>query len=35
MPDIQIEKESKFKKLSKDDRDELARKISDWWGVFH
>lgn len=35
MPDIQIEKESKFKKLSKDDRDELARKISDWWGEFH
>lgn len=35
MPDIQIEKESKFKKLSKDDRDELARKISDWWGQFH
>ena len=35
MPDIQIEKESKFKKLSKDDRDELARKISDWWSEFH
>lgn len=35
MPDIQIEKESKFKKLSPDDRDELARKISDWWGEFH
>lgn len=35
MPDIQIEKESKFKRLSKDDRDELARKISDWWGEFH
>lgn len=35
MPDIQVEKESKFKKLSKDDRDELARKISDWWGEFH
>ena len=35
MPDIQIEKESKFKKLSKDDRDELAKKISDWWGEFH
>jgi hypothetical protein len=35
MPDIQIEKESKFKKLSKDDRDELAKKISDWWGQFH
>ena len=35
MPDIQIEKESKFKKLSKDDREELAKKISDWWGEFH
>lgn len=35
MPDIQIEKESKFKKLSKDDRDELARKISDLWNEFH
>lgn len=35
MPDIQIEEESKFKKLSKDDRDELAKKISDWWGEFH
>ena len=35
MPDIQIEKDSKFKKLSKDDRDELAKKISDWWGEFH
>ena len=32
MPDIQIEEKSKFKKLSKDDRDELAKKISDWWG---
>ena len=35
MPDIQIEEESKFKKLSKDNREELARKISDWWGEFH
>ena len=35
MPDIQIEKENKFKKLSRDDRDELAGKISDWWGEFH
>ena len=35
MPDIQIEKESKFKKLSPDNRDELAKKISDWWGEFH
>lgn len=35
MPDIQVEKESKFKKLSKDDRDELARKISKWWESFH
>lgn len=35
MPDIQIEKDDKFKKLSKDDRDELAKKISDWWEEFH
>lgn len=35
MPDIKVEKESKFKKLSKDDRDELARKISKWWESFH
>ena len=35
MPDIQIEKESKFKKLSKENRDEFARKISDWWGELH
>ncbi len=35
MPDIQIEKDEKFKKLSKDDREELAKKISDWWGEFH
>lgn len=35
MPDIKVEKESKFKKLSKDDRDELAAKISKWWESFH
>lgn len=35
MPDIQVEKESKFKKLSKDDRDELASTISKWWSDFH
>ena len=35
MPDIQIEKESKFKKLSKDQRDDLASKISGWWSQFH
>ena len=35
MPDIQIEKESKFKKLSKDKRDELASTISKWWSDFH
>ena len=35
MPDIQIEKESKIKKLNKEDREELAKKISDWWGQFH
>ena len=35
MPDIQIEKDNKFKKLSKDNRDELASKISEWWGQWH
>ena len=35
MPDIQIEKESKIKKLSKEDREDLAKKISDWWEQFH
>ena len=35
MPDIQIEKESKFKKLSVDDRDKLANTISDWWNQYH
>lgn len=35
MPDIKVEKESKFKKLSKDDRDELASTISKWWESFH
>ncbi len=35
MPDIQIEKESKFKKLSPDDRDKLAKTVSDWWKDFH
>ena len=35
MPDIQIEKESKFKKLSKDNREELASTISKWWSDFH
>lgn len=35
MPDIQIEKDSKFKKLSKDDRDKLASTISGWWDEFH
>ena len=35
MPDIQIEKDNKFKKLSKDDREELAGKISVWWEQFH
>ncbi|MGN1153570.1 MAG: hypothetical protein ACI4S3_06040 [Candidatus Gastranaerophilaceae bacterium] len=35
MPDIQVEKESKFKKLSKDDRNELAIKISKLWSDFH
>ena len=35
MPDIQIEKESKFKKLKADDRNELASTISGWWNDFH
>ena len=35
MPDIQIEKESKFKKLKESQRDELAAQISAWWGEFH
>lgn len=35
MPDIQIEKESKFKKLSKDQRNELASTIAKWWESFH
>jgi len=35
MPDIQVEKESKFKKLSKDNRDELANLIIDLWGNLH
>jgi hypothetical protein len=35
MPDIKIEKENKFKKLSKENREELALKISDWWEEFH
>lgn len=35
MPDIKIEKESKFKKLSSENREELALKISDWWEEFH
>lgn len=35
MPDIQIEKESKFKKLPVDDRDKLARTIADWWKQYH
>ena len=35
MPDIQIEKESKFKKLSKDNSYDLASIISKWWSDFH
>ena len=35
MPDIQIEKESKFKNLKPSERDELASQISSWWGEFH
>ena len=35
MPDIQIEKEDKFKKLKNEQRDELANEISSWWGLWH
>lgn len=35
MPDIQIEKESKFKKLKPTEREELASTISKWWTDFH
>lgn len=35
MPDIQVEKDSKFKKLSKEAQDDLASKISYWWNKFH
>ena len=35
MPDIQVEKESKFKKLKQSQRDELAATIVQWWGDFH
>ena len=35
MPDIQIEKESKFKKLKPTEREELASTISKWWSDYH
>ena len=35
MPDIQVEKEDKFKKLNPSQRDELASTISGWWRSFH
>ena len=35
MPDIQIEKESKFKKLKASEKDELAAQIAKWWADFH
>ena len=35
MPDIQIETESKFKKLKQSQRDELAVQIATWWADFH
>lgn len=35
MPDIQIEKESKFKSLKKTEREELASTIVQWWSDFH
>ena len=34
MPDIQIEKESKFKKLKESERNELATTIKGWWSDF-
>lgn len=35
MPDIQIEKDDKFKKLKPSERDELAGIIAGWWESFH
>ena len=35
MPEIQIEKESKFKKLNPSEKEELAALISNLWGDFH
>lgn len=35
MPDIQIEKDNKFKKLSSDARNDLAQEIAGWWSKFH
>ena len=35
MPDIQIEKESKLKKLKASEKDELAAQIAKWWADFH
>lgn len=35
MPDIQIEKDNKFKKLSHDQRNDLAETIAGWWKSFH
>lgn len=35
MPDITIEEENKFKKLTQDQRDDLALTISKWWKQFH
>jgi cytochrome b involved in lipid metabolism len=35
MPDIQVEKEDKFKKLKPSEREELASTISGWWESFH
>ena len=35
MPDIQIEKESKFKKLKPSEKDELASLIKDLWNGYH
>ena len=35
MPDIQIEKESKFKKLKTSQKDELATLIAGLWSDYH
>lgn len=34
MADIQVEKDDKFKKLKESDREDLAKKIGDWYSTF-